>query len=88
MDLDKLQLSADDREILADFFTSTAYKSLRKVLEGWRLDLAISGMRSAANMEQLNHFRGQDYSIVQLHKMLKKNHSEVLKLEDEAKKTK
>lgn len=76
------ELKDEDKALLADLFTMPHYKSLKKLMEAWRLELAITGMRSAQDMEQLSHFRGQDYMLVQLHKLLKENNKSNVQAEE------
>lgn len=68
-------LKREDQSVLADFYESPEYKSLREVVNAqianWQID-AIN----VSNMEDLKELKGKILALTQLIDFLKKNHKQ------------
>ncbi len=78
----QFELSKADKAILSDLYTDQRYyPTIKKLLEGLRLEVQVRGFAMSNTMDQLQHHRGEDAAYKNVHAWLKNNSAEVLKLE-------
>jgi hypothetical protein len=68
-------LQKQDKSVLADFYESPEYKSLRKVMGELQLEWAQAAV-TAPTMEDLRELRGQINAFRKLEDLLKTNHKQ------------
>jgi hypothetical protein len=68
-------LKREDQSVLADFYESPEYKSLRGVIDGYIANWQADAI-NALTMEDLKELKGKVLALTQLTEFLKKNHKQ------------
>lgn len=73
----KVNLTKQDKSVLADFFESEEYKSLRNIMSAMQDEWRYQAV-DAPDFETLREIRGMIYALDQFDEQMKKNHKKNL----------